>query len=167
MSKLETVDWGPLRAMGISFREQDRAEWSDLLKTGEDAFMLIRAGVFTSVAEVVSVVEDFIVFCGDDIDGRVCIETGVSEFSKRAAAAVSNLCVARGFGIYSMPPIRTVIFSAGMPVGLEWELVRARGEWARVLVEVDPDARGFVKRAAVLAAAVGREDDPARWSTPI
>lgn len=167
MSKLETVDWGPLRAMGISFREQDRAEWSDLLKTGADAFLLMRGGEVTTVAEVVAVVDNFIVYCGADIDGRLCIETGDSEFSKRAAAAVSNLCRARRFGIYSMPRIRTVIYSAGMPVKLEWELVRAAGEWARVLVEVDPDAPGVVKRGSVLAAAVGREDDPARWSTPI
>lgn len=165
MSKIETKDW--LRAIGLSLREQDRAEWSDLLKTSDDTFLLVGAGVFHTPAEVVEFIDNFISYCGWDIDGRLCIEVGDSDFATRAAAAVSNLCQARGFGIYTMPAIRTVIFSAGRPFQVEWELVRAKGDWARVLVEIDPEGTDVVKRATVLAAAVGREDDPVGWETLI
>lgn len=81
------------------------------------------------------------------------------------AAAARERCQESGFGIYTMPRIRTVKLNlSGLPIDLQWELIRAHGEWARARVNGELAAEHVSRwRACLLAAAVGREQDPAAW----
>lgn len=153
----------PLRVMGLSLRESF-GEWADLLRMDDESFELMASGDILTVESVMSVVENLIDYCSDwAIECRLCIETaGETDFSHRAARAARALCERSGFGIYTMPQLRTVkVNLSGVPIHLEWELVREVGEWARASVTLETgDAANVARwRAMLLAAAVGREDD--------